>query len=544
MKFRKALTSLMALALVIGLVAPALAANDTAALQNDVNETAAFVYQTVTNPQVGPVGGEWAVIGLARSGYSVSDTYYQGYYVNVESYVKACGGVLSSNKYTEYSRVSLALTAIGKDPTNVAGYNLLAPLGDYYGTVYQGLNGPVWALIALDAGNYPMPQNPSAKTQATRQMYVDYILSSQLSDGGWSLTGAAPSDPDITGMALQALAKYQSQPEVKAATDKAVDCLSKMQNADGGYTSWSTKNSESTVQVLVALSTLGIPLDDSRFVKNGNTLTGNLLSFRNADGSFAHAANGSGNNQMSTEQALYGLAAALRAAKGQPGLYDMSDALHIGSAGTPATGAAGLPGKNADVLAMPVTLPGTTFSDIGSNAAKQAIENLASRGIINGMGDGTYAPDSTMTRAEFAAIVVRGLGLTPKANDTFTDVVAGQWYAPYIGTANTYGIVNGISDTLFNPSGTITKQEAAAMVARAAKLCGMNTSMDSESIRDTLAQFDDYTQVADWAQESVAFCYNQNILDQSDISIQPAAAINRGEMAQMICNMLGDANLL
>ena len=116
------------------------------------------------------------------------------------------------------------MTAIGRDPANVGGYNLLTPLGDYDATVWQGLNGPIWALIALDCGNYAVPQNPAAKTQASREMYLQAILDAQLADGGWALAGktATASDVDMTGMALQALSNYQDKAEVKAATDKAL----------------------------------------------------------------------------------------------------------------------------------------------------------------------------------------------------------------------------------------------------------------------------------------------------------------------------------
>ena len=130
------------------------------------------------------------------------------------------------------------------------------------------------------------------------------------------------------------------------------------------------------------------------------------------------------------------------------------------------------------------------------------------------------------------------------ANDKFTDVDAGSWYAQYIGTANIYGIVNGNTETTFNPNGTITKQEAATMITRAAKLCGMNTEVDKGAVRDILAQFIDYVITDDWARESMAFCYQQNIIDQSELEIQPHALIRRCEIAQMLFNMLGLANLL
>lgn len=495
----------------------------------------------VKSPEVGSIGGEWAVIGLARSGYSVPASYFDDYYVRVEKYVKNCSGVLHERKYTEYSRVILALTAIGRDPSNVAGYNLLTPLGDFEKTIWQGLNGPIWALIALDSGNYDIPKNTAAKTQATRQLYIDEILNNQMKDGGWNLTGTGDSDPDMTAMALQALAKYQDQKAVKTATDSALSWLSRNQDSKGGFASWGTTNVESVAQVIVALCELGISLDDSRFVKNGHGLVENLLSFRQSNGSFTHVLDGSdGNNQMSAEQGFYALVAIDRAENGKNSLYRMGDVTKNTSKPT------NISKNNADpsVNVPGVTAPGTTFSDIKNHANKTAIEELASRGIINGMGKGTFAPNKTMTRAEFAAIVTRALGLAAKDTKAFTDVPSSKWYAGYIGAANSSGIVNGVGSGKFNPDGTITRQEAAAMVARAAKLCGLDTSMDAASIKDMLAQFGDYRSVASWAKEPMAFCYSVNILDQSDLNIEPTKAILRCEIAQMLYNMLSAAELI
>ena len=448
----------------------------------------------------------------------------------------------------------MALSAIGKDARDVAGYDLTKPLGDYDKTIWQGLNGPIWALIALDSRNYPMPENPAAKTQATRQMYIDRILECQLSDGGWSLFGGTSaassgdgvSDPDITGMALQALAKYQDQAAVAKATEEALACMSKKQNAQGGFSSWDTANSESCVQMIVALCELGIPLDDSRFVKNGNTLLDNLMTFYQKGNGFLHTLDGSGSNQMASEQAFYGLIAAQRLRQGKNSLYRMGDAITV-TEGEEAAAGAGLEGKHADVKAVPITQLGKTFDDItGANAhANQpAIEALASRGIIDGMGNGLFEPEKTMTRAQFATIVVRALGLNPKADSVFTDVTSDKWYAAYIGTASSYGIINGVGGGRFNPEGTITRQEAAVMVARAAKLCGMDTELDTGAVRDMLAQFTDYVTTEEWARQGLAVCYQYGILDDSVLEIQPRAAIKRCEIAQMLFNLLGEANLL
>ena len=82
------------------------------------------------------------------------------------------------------------------------------------------------------------------------------------------------------------------------------------------------------------------------------------------------------------------------------------------------------------------------------------------------------------------------------------------------------------------------------MVAHAAQLCGMDTELDSGAVRDTLAQFTDYVTAAQWARPALAFCYAEDILDQSDIQIRPADPARRCEVAQMLFNLLGSANLL
>ena len=530
---------ILTLAILLTLTVPALAASG---VQNEVQGSAAYMVSAVKSPEVGSIGGEWAIIGLARSGYAVPANYYEDYYARVEKYVKNCSGVLHERKYTEYSRVILALTAIGRDPSKVAGYNLLMPLGDFEKTIWQGRNGPSWALIALDSGNYDIPKNPAAKTQATRQLYIDEIIKNQMKDGGWSLTGTGDSDVDITAMALQALAKYQDQKAVKTATDSALTWLSKNQDSKGGFASWGTTNVESVAQVIVALCELGISLDDSRFVKNGHTLTENLLSFRQSNGGFYHVLDGSdGNNQMSAEQGFYALVAIDRAENGKNSLYRMGD---VTKATTKPSTTVKKGSADASVSVPAVTAPGTTFSDVKNHANKAAIEALASRGIINGMGKGTFMPNKTMTRAEFAAIVTRALGLAAKDTKVFSDVPSSKWYAGYIGTANSSGIVNGVGSGKFNPDGTITRQEAAAMVARAAKLCGLDTAMDAAATKDMLAQFGDYRSVASWAKKPMAFCYSVNILDQSDLNIEPTKVILRCEIAQMLYNMLTAAELI
>ena len=269
-------------------------------------------------PGVGSTGGEWMVIGLARSGRTVP----AGYYDNVVEYVKANADAnerLHRAKVTDNARIILALTAIGKDVTNVGGHNLLKGMDNMAYVQKQGINGPIFTLIALDSHNYP------TMGDVTREKLIQVILDAQLSDGGWNLSGEN-ADTDMTAMAIQALAPYYKTNEtVKAAVDKALEALSALQRSDGGFGSWGTVNSESCAQVIVALTALGIdPATDSRFVKNGSTVLGALSGFYVDGGGFKHTADGE-RNGMATEQGYYALAAYYRFLNGQTSLYNMSD---------------------------------------------------------------------------------------------------------------------------------------------------------------------------------------------------------------------------
>lgn len=166
------------------------AAGQSTVTDEELTQTAQWLMEQIPQPTYGSVGGEWAVFGLARSGVAVPKEYFEVYGENVAAYTAEHGGVLHAKKYTEYSRVILAWTALGKDATDVGGFNLLVPLADFDQTVFQGINGPIFALLALDSGAYDIPENTAGTTQATRDGYVDYILNAELPGGGWSFAGA------------------------------------------------------------------------------------------------------------------------------------------------------------------------------------------------------------------------------------------------------------------------------------------------------------------------------------------------------------------
>ena len=313
-------------------------------LNKSMQETAALMYKTIPKPVVASIGGEWTVLSLARSGIKVPKKYYEDYYKRVEKTVKDAKGILHRMKFTEYSRVILALTAINKDVTDVGGYNLLSYLSDFDNVKKQGINGPIFALIAFDAGNYDIPIDKKASVQTTRQGIIDFILDKEIHKGtskagGWALSGTDP-DPDITFMAIQSLANYMDQKEVKEAVNRALKVMSKKQLSTGGYNSWGTENCESTAQAIVALTALGIDIDtDSRFIKtdkkgNKNTLMDGMMQFYCKGGGFAHVnegydgggGSGTGLNAMATDQGMYALDAYYRYINGKNKLYNMTDA--------------------------------------------------------------------------------------------------------------------------------------------------------------------------------------------------------------------------
>lgn len=293
--------------------------------ETPIEKTARYLQAQIPEPTCAAVGGDWLVFGLARSGLKAPQKYFDTYYKNVEDYIVSVDGVLSRKKNTEYSRVILALTAIGKNPADAAGFNLLLPLGDFDETVRQGVNGTIFALLALDSGGYEIPEAPEAETQATRELYVGELLRREIPDGGWALTGGTP-DADMTAMALQALVKYRDRQDVEDAVQRGLAALSALQEPNGAYLSWDEENSESVCQVIVALTELGISLDDERFVKNGQTLPQVLERFACEDGSYRHSLNGN-SDEMATEQAFYALAAIHRAETGKTTLYDMTDVM-------------------------------------------------------------------------------------------------------------------------------------------------------------------------------------------------------------------------
>lgn len=270
-------------------------------------------------------GSEWTILTLARGDNSDKyKDYYEQYYSNLVKHVKTTNGKIGSQS-TDWSRVIIALTAIGKDPRDVGGYNLVEKLTDYNFAISPGINSAVYSLIALDTWAFDLPETATT----TRDKLIDYILSKEIKGvGGFALSGTN-DDADVTGMTLQALAPYyQSNTKVQEVINRAIDKLVTMQLPNGAYKSADysvvkgVENPESAAQVVTALVSLGIDVNkDERF----NKVISNIMTYQSDDGGFKHSYSQNKANGMATVQVGYSLAAYNRLLSNQTALYDMSD---------------------------------------------------------------------------------------------------------------------------------------------------------------------------------------------------------------------------
>lgn len=351
-------------------------------VENAINKTADYLIKNSTF-DVGAVGGDWSVFGLARAG-KLDDANKEKYAANVEKALEKAGSEkLDEGKSTENSRVVLALTAAGYDASDFAGYDLTEPLCDYDYVIKQGVNGAVYALLALDSADY------AAEKTEIRDKYVSYIVSQQLEDGGFSYDGQNV-DVDLTAMTVQALAKYLNNVTAAGSVMVSVLTLAGMQNEDGGYEAYGSECSESPSQVLVATFELmnagintgdedfdedidvdadededvDIDVDDDEDIDIGdpddedfdvdadededidisdeededidlsdedfdNDISANMplinaiMKFYNENGGFGH--DSTEVNMLATEQCFYALTSVKRIVEGETSLYDMSD---------------------------------------------------------------------------------------------------------------------------------------------------------------------------------------------------------------------------
>lgn len=468
----------------------------------------------------------------------------------------------SSTSQADLAKAIIALRALGYDAKNTytkdgVALDIVAKLTDLI--TEESVTAP-WYEFTLPYVMIALELCEGNEEKIEFLIETAFLIKSAWQDTTWGIDGAAPM--------LRALAPYRGDAEVAALIEETVGLVKSYQDENG-----SMGNAASTGIAIAGLASVGV--DPETVVKNEKDLIDGLMYWSNAEFDGFEPTDSS----FATEQGLRGLIAwklfaegkymydfaaypanearatldvaptatptpTVRPSYGGGGGVRRTPVPTVAPTATPTPEPQGLPNKNEDVKSKPVTDAGKTFEDIKGHKNQIAIEALASREIIDGMDDKTYCPDETMTRAQFAAIVVRAIGVPEKPGFDFDDVNETDWFYSYVNTAYYYGIINGVSDTEFNPDGEITREEAATMVARAAKLCGMNTDMGEDGARNTLAEFPDYITVSDWAMQSVAFGYYEELLDKDVINIEPKDKITRAEMAQIIYNTLGKAKLI
>lgn len=449
---------------------------------------------------------DWDAIALARSGKQVPAEYYSV----LESHVREKNGEF--RLVTDYERMALAVASIGKDPRNVAGFNFLEKIYNNARMTNQGTNGLVFALLALDAAKAEIPSD----ALWTRDKLVAAVLQQQNSDGGFPISKESngQSDIDMTAMALQALAKYQDRKEVKAATDSALAWLSQQQLASGGFKAWGVETSESISQVIIALSSLNISLDDKRFVKTSGDLLTALQVYMNKDGGFAHTVGGA-SDYMATHQGLMALGAYERMLQKQSALFDMSDIQ--ASASKPAPAAYG---DEASISAW----------------AKEAVGRATELGLMTGTGATTpqFEPKRGLTRAEFAVLVVKLAGEQPSGEAAgFKDVSQGSWYAGYVAAAKEKGLISGLSESSFGPNQQITRQEMATILVRMQGQALPNIADGATTNRVPK----DRDQVSDWAAAYVDLAFQSGLMSGDGDYFRPQQQVTREMAAVVIVKM-------
>lgn len=274
-----------------------------------MRDAAEYLVENVEVDAIDAMGGGWIPFALKMSGTDAADDdYYAAYFDSVRAVAKSQKGVLSEDHPTAYERVSINLKAMGEDPTNVEGYDLLEKVDDYELIKEQGLNAEIYALISANYCGYELK---------SEDKYLYDIFANQMPDGAFGMDQDHP-DADMTAMAVQALAYYDGKAEggksderAQGAIDRALEWLATKQDEDGGYGSC-----EADAQVMIAISCLGHDVtSEDDYVIDCTALYADLMSYK-TDKGFSHI-KGDEVDIMATEQALMALDAVKMAKEGQ-----------------------------------------------------------------------------------------------------------------------------------------------------------------------------------------------------------------------------------
>ncbi|MHA6260444.1 S-layer homology domain-containing protein [Sporosarcina sp. CAU 1771] len=485
-------------------------ANDTTITQ--VRQAIEEVSEYITKSGV---ESEWEAIGLARAGKTVPKAYHENFNRNLQEQVISKSGK-GRMKITDVERLAIAGVAIGKNPMNIdgKGFNLIEKIYNSESwtsgedsITFQGNNGIIFALLALDSNGFEVPNT----AKWTREKLIAELLMHQKEEGSWSLSTSkdGASSFDITAMALTALAPYDDQPLVKNAIDKAVSFLAKSQEASGGFNEQFVGgiSSEATSQVIIGLTANKIDPESDLFTKKGAHLIDHLLSYQSEDGGFKHTIDDAASNGMASEQALQALVAFDLYVKGEGSLYDFT-----GETVTP----------------LPESI---AFTDVDGHWAIEFIEDAAQLNIIKGYPDGSFKPDSELKRVHAVSLLVRALNLETTKSSPFKDI--GGYHSETqqeIAAAYHHGLIVNPNGS-FNPNNNVTRAQMALMLERAYKI---KTGVKYQATGK--APFSDFGNADEETINAISMLYELEIASGSNGKYNPSNSTTRAHAAKMLVN--------
>jgi hypothetical protein len=492
----------LALLLILNLTTTVVAAGKQT-IDQAANRAVQYVHGTFGAKGVVAID-DWTIIGLAMNGETIGTGRWgtkREWQAELEKRLRS----LDPRKTTDYARYVLTVAAAGEDPLRFGRENMIERIkraqlanGKFADSIdgrgQELINAHVWSIIALHAAGEPIPRASLAKS---------WLISRQLPDGGFQFySGAKQSGVDMTAMtllAMRALGMTKDEQPVK----RALAYLKNAQTTGGGFLESGAPNSESAANVISALIAWG---EQPNVWKKGTaSVTDHLLGFQRTDGSFAHTRTGIG-NQMATAQALLALSDLERGTSYLNALREKTGSRRL-----------------------------SQLRDVpGSFWAFREISFLVKNGYLQGVTAAEMKPNHPVTRAQFAALLLRAVGEVPnpRAQGIFRDVPVSDWSAPVVEKAAALGLMQG-SQGIFRPHQGITHEEMAVITARVAQRYGWKKTFSSGYVNV------EWSKVSSWARSSVKDLQTRRLLGGTATKrFDAKSGVTRAEAAVMLYRLL------
>uniref|UniRef100_UPI00272A6827 S-layer homology domain-containing protein n=1 Tax=Vallitalea guaymasensis TaxID=1185412 RepID=UPI00272A6827 len=178
-----------------------------------------------------------------------------------------------------------------------------------------------------------------------------------------------------------------------------------------------------------------------------------------------------------------------------------------------------------------------TFDDVTEHWGKIAVETLASREVINGKSETSFDPNGEITRAEFTTLIVRYFDFASQSKDNYSDIEADKWYTDNISIAKDNNILPKVYGNTFEPSKEITREEMMYILYKSLEVTDRLGNFDDEG--DKLEDFIDNNEISSYAIKGAKYLISRDIINGNDNNIiNPTGISTRAEVAQMLYNMI------